>query len=159
MQINVHIADARVSADPADVLATFSLGSCIGVTVYDPARRVAGLLHFQLPTAGADAEKARQKPFMYADTGMAGLLAEMARHGAADKKRLRVGLVGGAQMLDNGGFFDIGKRNHTGIRKVLWQHGMFIAAEQVGGSIPRTVFMSVADGDVVVKSGGQVVTT
>ena len=157
MQINVHISDARASREPADTLATFSLGSCIGVSLYDPAARVAGLLHFQLPSGAADPERAAQKPLMYGDTGMAHLLAEMARLGA-DKRRMRVHLAGGAQMLHSGAATDIGRRNHASIRKVLWQQGLFIAGEQVGGNAPRTLFLSVADGALTVKSAGQTLT-
>lgn len=50
--------------------------------------------------------------------------------------------------------FDIGKRNYLAIRKILWKNGMFIDAEDVGGCSPRTLYMSIADGVVIVKSNG-----
>ena len=34
MQITVNISDAKVSKNPGDTIVTYSLGSCIGVTLY-----------------------------------------------------------------------------------------------------------------------------
>ncbi len=48
--------------------------------------------------------------------------------------------------------FDIGKRNYLAIRKVLWRNGMFIDAEDVGGSSPRNMYLNIEDGTVSVKS-------
>lgn len=154
MNIVVGVSDARTSADPADVIATYSLGSCIGVAVYDPVRKVAGMLHYQLPTATADPARGEEKPLMFADTGMAWLLKEMEKHGA-DRKRLKVKIAGAAEMLADATLFQIGKRNHASIRKILWQQGIFIDGEDVGGKTPRNLYLSVADGSVVVKAQGQ----
>jgi chemotaxis protein CheD len=60
-------------------------------------------------------------------------------------------------MFDDGGVFNIGRRNHAAIRKVLWQHGLLIDGEDVGGSSPRHLYLAVADGSVTVKSGDRVV--
>lgn len=157
MTIIVNVSDAKVSRDPDAVIATYSLGSCIGVSLYDPVVKVAGMLHYQLPSGSMDADRARQNPTMFGDTGMAYLLDEMAKMGAV-KKRMRVGLAGAAQMLNDTKVFDIGRRNHTQIRKILWQHGMFIAGEQVGGKIPRTMFLRVSDGQMTIKAQDQTIT-
>jgi chemotaxis protein CheD len=154
MQVTVNISDAKVSSDPSVVLATYSLGSCIGVTLWDAKAKVAGMLHFQLPTSTIDADRAKQNPLMFADTGFAILLEEMIRKGA-DKKRMKVRMAGAAQMLNDSKLFDIGRRNHTAMRKILWQHGMFIDAEHIGGSMPRSLFMSAADGTLNIKMGGE----
>jgi chemotaxis protein CheD len=133
-----------------DVLTTYSLGSCIGVSMYDRVRQVAGLLHFQLPTSANDPNRASEKPLMYADTGMEVLLQMMVDLGA-EVRRLRVGLCGGARMLNDSNLFDIGRKNHASIRKILWKKGKFIAGEHVGGELPRTMQINVADGAVTVK--------
>jgi chemotaxis protein CheD len=153
MTITINVSDARASGDPADTLVTYSLGSCIGVCLYDPIARVAGLLHYQLPTSTMDKAKADNNPFMFADTGMGALLPMMEALGA-QKRRLKVKLAGGAAMLNDASSFNIGKRNHAAIRKILWQHGMFIESEDVGGGAPRTVYLRVADGSLTIKSGG-----
>ena len=146
----VGISEAVASNDMEDVLVTYSLGSCIAVSLYDPVMRVAGLLHFQLPSSTADPDRARQRPLMYADTGMQWLLQQMDERGG-ETRRLRIALIGGAKMLNDGNLFDIGRRNHASIRKILWQKGLFIAAEHVGGNFPRSVRMKVEDGSVAVS--------
>ena len=151
MLVVVTVADAKASAAEADVLVTYSLGSCVGVALYDPAMRVAGMLHYQLPASSLDPDRARQNPMMFADTGMEWLLRAMEALGA-QRRRMKVKLAGAAQILDDAGLFNIGKRNHGAIRKLLWQQGMFIDAEAIGGSSPRTMYLSVADGVVTVKS-------
>ena len=151
--ITINVSDARSSGNPGDVLVTHSLGSCIGVCLYDPHARVAGLLHYQLPSSTLDAMRAKERPAMFADTGMALLLAQMEALGA-QKRRMKVRLAGGAAMLNDASSFNIGKRNHAAIRKILWQHGMFIETEDVGGNAPRTVYLAVADGALTIKSGG-----
>jgi chemotaxis protein CheD len=153
MTITVNVSDARSSSDPADVLVTYALGSCIGVCVYDPVAAVAGLLHFQLPTSTLDPDKAVTNPFMFADTGFTRLI-EMVLQAGAQKRRLHIKLAGGAAMLNDASSFNIGKRNHAAIRKILWQHGLFIASEDVGGGAPRTVYLKVNDGAFTIKSGG-----
>jgi chemotaxis protein CheD len=152
VKIIVGVSDAKISTDAADVLATYSLGSCIGVSLYDAAASVAGLLHFQLPSASMDAERARSNPMMFADSGLRQVLEEMEALGA-QKRRMKVKLAGGAQMLNDANLFNIGKRNHAAIRKVLWQQGMFVEAEAVGGTTPRTLFLSVLDGTLTLKCG------
>ncbi len=156
MNITVSISDAKVSADPNATIVTYSLGSCIGVTLYDPTSRVGGMLHFQLPTSTLDAQRAAQSPLMFADTGFKILIDEVIRRGG-DKRRLKVRVAGAAQMLNDSAMFDIGRRNHAAMRKVLWQHGLFVDAEHVGGSQPRTMSLAIADGSVTLKMGRDVV--
>lgn len=154
MNVVVNVSDARSSADSQVVLTTYSLGSCIGVALYDPVAHVGGMLHFQLPSSSIDPQRAAQNPLMFADTGMERLLAQMAALGG-QKRRMRVKLAGGAQMLNDGELFNIGRRNHAAIRKVLWQHGLFIDGENVGGSSPRNMYLAVADGAVSLRLDGQ----
>lgn len=151
MTIVVNVSDVKVSNGPQDVLATYSLGSCIAIAVFDPAARVGGLLHYQLPSASIDPARAQENPAMFGDTGMALLLQRVASLGA-QKQRLKVKLAGGAQMLNDTSLFNIGKRNHAAIRKILWQNGMFIEGEEVGGTAPRNMYLSIADGKVIIKT-------
>src|SRR4051794_35089020 len=126
------MGDARVSVRGDDTLATFSLGSCIGVTMYDPVARVGAMLHFQLPTSSINVDGARENPFKFADTGMERLFAQLIAAGA-DAKRLKVKLAGAAQMLSGSELFGVGRRNHAAVRKILWQRGVFVAGEDIGG--------------------------
>lgn len=149
----VHVSDAKVSNDPADVLITHSLGSCIGVCLYDPATNIGGMLHYQLPDSKMDPDRAKKKPFMFADTGMKILIVKLVSMGAS-KKRMQVKIAGAATMDTGPKGFDIGKRNYLAIRKIMWKNGMFIDAENVGGSEPRNMYMNMKNGAVTVRTNG-----
>ncbi len=149
----VHVSDAKVSNDPADVLTTCSLGSCIGVCLFDQATNIGGMLHYQLPDSKMDPDRARDKPFMFADTGMKILVEKLVALGA-NKKRMQIKIAGGATMDTGPKGFDIGKRNHLAIRKILWKNGMFIDAEDVGGTSPRNMYMNMDNGTVTIRSNG-----
>ncbi|MCC7156369.1 MAG: chemotaxis protein CheD [Bryobacterales bacterium] len=148
--IVVGVADCKVSANPDSRLVTYALGSCIAVAIHDPWSRVAGLLHFMLPESGGDANRGAAMPYRYADTGTPLLFREAYRLGA-DKHRLVVKLVGGATVSDDSGVFNIGKRNLAAVRKLLWNAGVMVHAEEVGGTQSRTVRMDVATGRLVVN--------
>ena len=152
-RVVIDISDAKVSDNPADVLVTYSLGSCIGVCLYDPALHIGGMLHYQLPTSTMDPTRAQSKPFMFADTGMKLLVDKLLSMGV-NKKRLQVRLAGGATMATGPQGFDIGKRNYLAIRKILWSNGMIIDAEDVGGNAARNLYLDIADGTVTVRSNG-----
>jgi chemotaxis protein CheD len=154
VKIIVDISDADVSNDPNDTLVTYSLGSCIGVALYDPTVKAGGMLHYQLPTATMDAAKANKNPLMFADSGMNFLLQKISALGA-NTKRLQVKIAGGAQMMNDASMFNIGKRNYTAIRQILWKKGMFINSEDVGGGSARNLSLDINSGTVVVKSQGQ----
>jgi len=150
----VGIADLAVSNNPTVVLATYSLGSCIGVTIYDPVARVGGLVHVMLPDSGIDTAKAAAQPAMFMDTGIPALFR--ASYGLrAEKHRVQICVAGGAQVMDPSGFFSIGKRNYESLKARLAQHGLKIQAEQVGGLASRTMYLDLATGKVRLKVGGQ----
>lgn len=153
-QIIVGVADMRVSKNPGDVIITYSLGSCIGLVVYDPTVPVAGILHYMLPRSTIDPRKAEKKPFMFGDVGIPLLFEEIYKLGG-EKGRLVVKVAGGAQVLGDGQMFDIGRRNHTIVRKLLWKNNVLIAGEDVGGSQARTLKVVVSDGTVTVRSKGK----
>ncbi|MBI4719463.1 MAG: chemotaxis protein CheD [Planctomycetes bacterium] len=147
----VDIAAMQVSADQRVVLVTYSLGSCIGVTIWDPVVHVGGMLHYMLPESALAPEKARSNPAMFADTGIPALFRAAYALGA-DKKRLVVKVAGGSQLLDDNGTFNIGKRNYVALRKIFWKNGVLIGAEDVGGSISRTVRLRIHDGRVTITN-------
>ncbi|HBG26647.1 MAG TPA: chemotaxis protein CheD [Phycisphaerales bacterium] len=152
--ITVGVADAKISSDPKRILATYSLGSCMGVCLYSKMEQTGGMLHCLLPDSTTNPKKAEENPYTYADTGMKNLLSEMEKRGIK-KNQIKVKIAGGAQRLKvvtEG--FDIGKRNYLAIRKILWKNGMFIDSEDVGGGYPRTLYMCLDDGKVIVKSNG-----
>lgn len=150
----VGVGDCRVSNDPEGVLVTYALGSCIALMIHDPVAGVGGLLHFMLPESGLDPAKAQQNPYMFADSGIP-LLFHSAYRLGAEKRRIVVTAAGGAQMMDQQGVFNIGKRNYLAMRKILWKAGVLIHAEDVGGLTSRTVRLEVASGTVWMRGAGE----
>lgn len=142
-----------VSDGVDEILITYSLGSCIAVTIYDPTVRVGGMLHYMLPESQLDSQKARLLPAMFADTGIPLLFKSSYRLGAS-KSNLIVKVVGGAQILDENGLFNIGKRNYLALRKIFSRNRVAIAAEHVGGNVNRTVSLEMATGRVMLKISG-----
>lgn len=154
MKVIVGVSDMKVSANTGDELVTYSLGSCIGIVIYDPVVRVGGMLHYMLPESSLDQEKARKNPYMFADTGIPALFKATYALGA-QKQRMKVVIAGGAQILDQQGFFNIGKRNHMAVKKMFFRNNVIASHEEVGGNVNRTVRLDIFSGDVHIKVGGE----
>jgi len=152
--LNVGIGEYRISGNPEHTIKTFALGSCVGVIAYDPVHRVAGLIHVALPDSKINVKKADACPGYFADTGVPRMLSDMWRMGSSPRN-LSIKVVGGSNIMDDAGRFDIGKRNVLAIKKILWRSGLGIISEDVGGDISRTVSLSVADGGVRISSQGK----
>lgn len=144
----------KVSDDMEALLVTYSLGSCIGVAIYDAVARVGGLLHYMLPESSLDPEKAKKNPCMFADTGIPALFKAAYKLGAK-KQRLKVIVVGGSQILDQKGFFNIGKRNETAVRKMFHRNNVIVDYTDVGGVVNRTIKLAVDNGDIWLKVSGK----
>src|SRR5262245_28934477 len=119
------------------------------------------MLHFMLPEARLNSDRARLQPAAFADTGIA-LLFRSAYELGAQKQRCLVRLVGGAEIAGSRpegseSIFDVGRRNVLAARGVLWRNGILVNGELVGGTAARTIMMAVADGRVVIKTDGHVV--
>ncbi|PKQ30452.1 MAG: chemotaxis protein CheD [Actinobacteria bacterium HGW-Actinobacteria-10] len=149
--IVVGISDMHVTTNESDVLVTYSLGSCVGLALYDPRAGVGGLLHAMMPLSTADPMKAALKPAMYTDTGVTALLQMLFDRGAT-RRSIVAKVAGAGASMDGAGLFRIGERNHMVLRKILWKNDILIAAEDVGGSCARTLVLEMATGRTVVKS-------
>ncbi len=153
MQKTVGISEMIISDDAEDVLVTFSLGSCIALSLYDPVVRIGGLIHCMLPLSKSNPEKAAGNPYMFTDTGITKMLDEIFQRGAR-RRNLVAKAIGGAARVASSDIFEIGKRNYTVLRKLLWKNNILINAEDVGGMASRTVFLHIGTGQTFVKSEG-----
>ena len=155
MRYTVGVSDMKVTDKAGDLVVTHALGSCIGIAIHDPVAHVGGILHYMLPVAKVDPEKARANPMMFGDTGIPQLFQEAYKLGAK-KEQMRVVMAGGAQVFGSGGdFFDIGNRNIVIARKLFWKNGIMVAAEHTGGHIPRTMYLEVGAGTAWFTSHGE----
>ena len=153
MDIVVGVSDMRVSNATQSVLVTYSLGSCIGIVIYDELAGVGGLLHFMLPESSLAQAKAQKHPFMFANTGIPLLFREAYKLGAR-KQRMRVIVVGGAQTLDQKGFFNIGKKNFTAVKQIFLENNIRIDFHEIGGTFNRTIKLFVKNGKVLLRTSG-----
>jgi chemotaxis protein CheD len=152
-QLIVGVADGNVSHDPDSMLVTYALGSCVAVMLHDPVAGISGMVHYLLPESSMASEQSTARPWMFADTGISRLLRATLERGA-NKGRLIVCAAGGAQIMNDNSAFNIGKRNCLALRKALWKWGLTARAEDIGGTLPRTVRMEVATGRVWLQSPG-----
>jgi chemotaxis protein CheD len=152
----VGVADLKLGTTPGEVLVTHALGSCLGIAIHDPVACVGGLLHVMLPLSSVDREKARKNPLMFVDTGLPKLFKDAYARGAV-KKRLIVKVAGGANVHKSmNDRFDIGRRNMVVFKRMLWKNGVYLGAEDVGGSAARTMYLQIGSGRVWVSARGEV---
>jgi chemotaxis protein CheD len=148
----VGIGECRVSNREDGRLITYALGSCIGLSAWDPVSKVGGLLHFLLPDSTMTTVRGGSNPGLFADTGVPLLIRSCVQSGAV-AQRLVLRAAGGASVLENGHHFDIGNRNHMSMRKALWKAGLFLRGEATGGTTSRTVSLEIASGTMLVREG------
>lgn len=153
-RIVVGVADLAVSKDPTKSIITYALGSCIGVTLYDPVAKVGGMLHFMLPESSVSKEKAAANPAMFGDLGIPLLFEKVAAAGAK-RERLVVCAAGGAEVLADDGHFRIGNRNRTILRKIFWKLNLLLAADDTGAQHSRTMTLRLADGSISIRAQGK----
>ncbi len=146
----VGVSDMAISTCRDEVLRTYSIGSCLGLTLYDPVACVGGLIHSMLPFSRIDPVKARENPSMFTDTGVTALLQAVFDLGAR-RQRLLVKAAGGSRILDEKGLFNIGEKNYFVLRKILWKNNILITAEDVGGTDKRTVSLHMDTGATIIK--------
>lgn len=150
----VGISEMSISNDPADRLVAANLGSCLGVAIFDPVERIGGVIHCLLPASNSDPGKAGQNPYMYVDTGVPQMIAELCKHGGV-KKRFLIAAAGCGQMNDRNGVFEIGKKNFVMLRKVLWSQNLLLKAEDTGGVASRTLSLDIGTGEAWLRMQGE----
>ena len=152
--IKVGMADLKVGRAP-DTLTTLGLGSCIGLTLYDPVTKVGGLVHYMLP----DSTKLKNNTNIakFGDAGTRELLRQMLARGA-NKRRLVAKIAGGACMFELSGSSSVGNvgaRNAEEAKKILRELGIPLIAEDTGLNYGRTVELNCENGEYLIKAIGK----
>lgn len=149
--IRVGMADYKVGRGPATIIS-YGLGSCIGISMYDPQAKVGGLLHIMLPDSKQS--RASENPAKFADTGLPLMLGDLLQLGAS-RSRLVAKMAGGAQMFAFANATDImrvGLRNAEAAKKILQELKIRLIAEDTGGTYGRTVQIDLETGIYRVKT-------
>lgn len=154
----VGIGEWLVSNNQEDIIRTYALGSCVALVVQHPATRTSGLVHIALPETITRATGAVRSDGYYADTAVPAFL-EAIRIKAGLYSTMTGGmtakLAGGAQMMQIKNDYQIGKRIVQTIQTILQRYQVPVVAMDVGGTLSRTVSVSVAGGETFVASPGQ----
>jgi chemotaxis protein CheD len=153
-QLIVGMGDMLASNDSSAHLVTYSLGSCVGVAIYDPVAKVGGLLHAMLPDSTINLDRASKRPFMFVDTGMPAMFHAVYAMGGL-KHRLIIKLCGGAEFLDEKKIFKIGQRNVEATLGMLQRNGVSVAGKETGGRESRTVKLDLSNGNFTLDIPGK----
>lgn len=154
--LSVGVAELRVASN-SSVLASFGLGSCVAVAMYDPLKKVGGLAHVMLPESHG---RGSTTPGKFADVAVKQLAEELVSKGAR-QVGLRCKIVGGAQMFEmpaKRGTADDRKPGHIGARNVeavrceLEKLRIPLVSEDTGGNYGRTVKFNTSTGELEVSS-------
>ena len=142
----VNFSEMKISCNPVETLVAFSIGSGIGISVYDPVSVVGGILNFILPdSTNLNPAKHEKYPFMFADTGITAFLKALIDSGA-DFGRMKVVIAGGAQVLDQSGVFNIGHQNYQAAKSIIGSNRLPIHHEDIGGNHSRTLRLEMSSG-------------
>lgn len=142
-RIKVGMASWKIARDE-DVLVTFGLGSCVGLGLWDPEKKIAAMAHIMLPDSKQMRFRQELNPAKFADTAVKAMLERFPRLGVP-VSRLQAKMAGGANMFVFQGkpsgkeAFNIGQRNILAVKENLKEAGVPVIGEDTGGSAGRTV--------------------
>ena len=141
----IGIGEYRVGSFP---MMTIGLGSCIGLTMYDPNLKLGAMVHIMLPESSGRMDR----PGKYVDTAVPLLVNELVALGCKNRS-IVAKIAGGACMFEYFGTnLNIGERNAGKVRILLKEHNVKLAAEDVGGKVGRSVtFLPSNDGKVSIR--------
>ena len=152
--IKVGMADLIIAKAP-NSLTTLGLGSCIGLTLYDPVAKIGGMVHYMLP----DSTKLKNNENIakFGDTGIKELLRRVIAAGAV-QRRIVAKIAGGARMFEVSGLSSVGNvgdRNAEQAKAILKELKIPLVAEDTGLNYGRTVILDCETGDFIIKAVGK----
>jgi len=150
--IVVGMADLKVAKHP-DTLTTLGLGSCVGITLFDRAKKIGGMAHCMLPTyKGFEGQNIAK----FVDSAVIELINQLVRIGAS-RTSLVAKIAGGAHMFgrsQNSDMLKIGERNAAAGLAILRQLAIPVQANDTGGSHGRTIELDIESGALRIKTVG-----
>ncbi|MCB1177523.1 MAG: chemotaxis protein CheD [Leptospiraceae bacterium] len=151
--INVGIAEIQL-ARTNGILRT-TLGSCIGIVLYQPDIKLGAISHIMLATDQIGRDKAKN-PGKYGETALPILISQFEKEGAKPGS-YSARIFGGASMFKNissNCLQNIGENNINIARKILNDRKIPIIVEDVGGHDGRTISLFLEDGRILLKKAG-----
>jgi chemotaxis protein CheD len=154
MQHLVGISEYKLTDHTQDVMVTYSVSSCLGITLFDPENNIGGMLHSMLPFSELDPVRAEMNPGMFTDTGVSKLIELMVELGA-DPTNLVAKAAGAARPQGTNLVTEISDRHYQALGQILELHQIPLIAEDIGGTASRNVYLYMEDGKTLVSRDGK----
>ena len=147
--VMVGVGQLAVAKHP-DYLVTQALGSCVGLSLYDPILKQGGLAHIMLPTPFDTVVNGHEHRF--ASTAVP-MMVKMLSESGSMRRRLEAKIAGGAAMFRADTLLaQVGERNVEEAKRQLALLNIPIVAEDTGERHARTVELRLDSGAYVVRS-------
>jgi chemotaxis protein CheD len=128
-------------------LTAIGLGSCVGLSAWDPVTRIGGLAHFMLPS-GTRAGN----PVKYIDTGLGWFLDALTQAGASPRRSQYKAAGGAAMFAGVSGSLEVGRRNADALDDALALAGLRLIAREVGGAVGRSIELDLSTGLLSIRT-------
>lgn len=149
--IKVGMADYKIGKAP-ESLITLGLGSCVGITLYDKARKIGAMAHIMLPKNNSP----ETKSLKYADDAIEQIEIEINKLGL-NISNFEAKIAGGSQMFSFSSSDEkksVGYRNVLYVKELLKEYHINMVAEDTGGNFGRTIELNLETGELRVKTIG-----
>jgi chemotaxis protein CheD len=149
--IEVQMSQMLVAQSPG-ILITRGLGSCLGITFFDPVKKMGAMAHPMLP----DINKAKLKsnPHRFVNSALTAMMEEFEKRGCP-KGRIVAKLFGGAHMfsfINDDSVLNVGQKNIEMALSTMEELGIKIGGQEIGGTFGRTIELNLETGKVIVKT-------
>lgn len=150
--IEVGVSETKYASSP-HVLVTRGLGSCIGIALYDPIKKIGSLSHPMLPDMHRLGENETINTAKYVNSVIPVQVENLKKEGCSIAS-LKAKICGGACMFHSVSkeFFVVGQKNILMAKTVLKTFNIPIVGEDVGGNYGRTILFDLLTGNITVKT-------
>ncbi|MDN4073415.1 chemotaxis protein CheD [Fictibacillus terranigra] len=150
----IRVGIAEISyCGPASSIRTTGLGSCVGIILFDPMTRLAGMAHIMLPDSSMS-RTALLNEAKFADTAVKAMVKNLEMQGVK-KIRMKAKIAGGAQMFQFSSGQEtmrIGPRNVEAVKSGLADFRIPLVAEDTGGDKGRTIEFNTDTFELLIKT-------
>lgn len=148
-QINVGLGQLVMAGDDQE-LVIYGLGSCIGLSLWSPSKKIGVLCHIVMPDSKGTALN-EQNPAKYADHAIPLSIETLLKNGVR-RSDMQAKMVGGAHTL--GGMLgnNIGAKNAEVTIAALQEQRIHVLAKSIGGTVGKTIRFHPCNGKVEVRS-------
>ena len=151
----VDLADCQFSDNPREFLVAFSLGCCVGLSIFDPTAKAGGLMVFMLPDSDeVETLNPNHHPCLFADTAVAHFLKTAMEKGIRPE-RSKLILAGGGRFSSEGKAFNLGDRNGRAAVRALSQFGLDPTHQSLGGGMNRSMVLFLKTGQTQISVFGE----